>query len=287
MQEQFTAQSILAWPLWVYISHFLTWGSIAAVAVVFRKRLFQAVDFIFDGSQNSASINQRDRFMAVACAVAATSVILLMEINLLFALLVGAIVFYATPMVIQRRRFVRYQKAFDESLVESLSTVSSSLRAGLTLKDSLVVAVQNCPPSFSNEITRVLKDYRFGTSIDHALDGVRKRVQTQNANIAFGALIIGTQLGGRIPDVLNRIVTTIREVDRVEGRLKALTAQGRAQGMLLCAMPIVVSLGIYLMDPEKMIFMMSSPVGKVLIGIAVFLEIVGILVTIKVMQLDV
>lgn len=287
MSETINIQTILAWPVWVYISHLLTWASIAAVALVFRRRLKQAVDFFLDSHQDSVSTHQRDRFMGIASGITTSSLILLVDINLIFALLIGAVVFYVTPIILQRRRFKSYQKAFDESLVESLATVSSSLRAGLTLKDSLVVSVQNCPAAFSNEVTRVLKDYRFGASIEHALDGVRKRIQTQNANIAFGALIIGTQLGGRIPDILNRIVTTIREVDRVEGRLKALTAQGRAQGTILCAMPIIVSVGIYLMDQEKMLFMMSSPVGKVLIGLAVFLEIVGILVTLKVMKLDV
>ena len=180
-----------------------------------------------------------------------------------------------------------YQSSFDATLVESLTTISSSLKAGLTLKDSLVIAVQNCPPIFGAEVSRVLKDYRFGMSIDEALDGVRKRVRTQNANIAFGALIIGTQLGGKIPEVLSRIVATIRESDRVEGRLRALTAQGRAQGVLLCSMPVLIGVGMYFMDRPKMEYMMTSTIGKILLGLVVFLEVVGILATIKVMELEV
>ncbi|MCX6124817.1 MAG: type II secretion system F family protein [Proteobacteria bacterium] len=279
--------SIFASPFWLYLSHLLTWGSLAAVGFVFKERIYCVFDMVFEQRSISTSDREQDQFIAIASGITLFSIVLLIDLNIFVAISGGSVAFVMTPIIIRRRRFALFQKTFDASLVESLTTVSSSLRAGLTLKDSLVVAVQNCPPIFSREISRVLKDYRFGISIDGALDGVRKRVQTQNTNIAFGALIIGTQLGGKVPDVLNRIVTTIREVDRVEGRLKALTAQGKAQGVLLCSMPILIAIGLYIMDREKIEFMMTSPLGKILIGIAVFLEIVGILVTAKVMRLDV
>jgi tight adherence protein B len=282
-----TLQSIFAIPFWIYLSHILTWISLGAIFFVFKKRAGEFLDVILEKSSVGSTDIRRDQLIGFGSGVGIFSVLLLMDLNIVFALLCGAATFFITPVWIRKRRFEKYQKAFDASLVESLATVSSSLRAGLTLKDALVVAVQNCPAIFAGEVSRVLKDYRFGQSIDAALDGVRKRVQTQNTNIAFGALIIGTQLGGRIPEVLQRIVNTIREVDRVEGRLKALTAQGKAQGALLCAMPIIVTAGLYMMDREKIEYMMVSPVGKLLIGIAVFLEVVGILATLKVMKLDV
>ena len=278
---------ILTSSVWIYVSHLLTWSSLLMLGIVFRRRVVKMFTYVSEQTSIAETDHDRDRFIGGGMGVVMFSVLLVMDLNILFALLMGFIVFAVTPVILRRRRFALYQKAFDASLVESLATVSSSLRAGLTLKDALVVAVQNCPPVFSAEVARVLKDYRFGKSIDASLDGVRKRVQTQNANIAFGALIIGTQLGGRIPEVLSRIVATIREVDRVEGRLKALTAQGRAQGVLLCSMPIIIGIGMYFMDRDKIEIMMTTPTGKFMIGIVVFLEIVGIAATAKVMKLDV
>jgi tight adherence protein B len=282
-----TLEALLASPMMIYVTHILTWSAIAIVGLVFKSRISQIIDIFTDRKSVHATDRERDRLVGIATGAVVFSALLLIDLSLILAITLGLVAHGLTPMILRHRRFQRYQRDFDQSLVESLATLSSSLRAGLTLKDALVVAVQNCPPVFSGEVTRVLKDYRFGISIDKALDGVRKRVQTQNANIAFGALIIGTQLGGKIPEVLTRIVSTIREVDRVEGRLKALTAQGKAQGVLLCSMPIIVTIGIYVMEREKIEFMMHSPVGKILIGIAVFLEIIGIAVTVKVMKLDV
>jgi tight adherence protein B len=280
-------QQILAHDVLLYLSHGMTWVSFGVIALLFRRQISRALDRVNQKSKQKNQEFERDRFVGVATAVGVFSLCMLIDANLVFSIFIAAFTFIVTPIFLSKRRIKKYQKEFDMTLAESLATVSSSLRAGLTLKDSLVVAAQNCSPAFSREITKVLKDYRFGLSIDQALDGVRKRVQTANANISFGALIIGTQLGGKVPDILARIISTIREVDRVEGRLKALTAQGKAQGVLLCSMPILVTAGLYMMDREKIEFMMISPVGKILITVAVFLEIVGILVTLKVMKLDV
>lgn len=279
--------NFFASPVWLYVASLLTWCCLLLLATVFKRRVAQMIQFVSEQTATYETDKSRDRLIGGGLGVGAFSLLVLLDANLIFALVVGLAIFALTPMVLRRRRFALYQKAFDESLVESLATLASSLRAGLTLKDSMVVAVQNCPPVFAAEIARALKDYRFGKSMDAALDQIRKRVQTQNANIAFGALIIGTQLGGRIPEVLTRIVQTIREVDRVEGRLKALTAQGRAQGALLCSMPVLIGVGMYFLDRDKIDLMMASPVGKVLIGLVVFLELVGIIATLRVMKLDV
>lgn len=278
---------IMASDVWIFASHQLTWLSLAVLAIAFRATAMRWFQIVLDRTQVGATDDGQDRILGGGVAAGIFSVLLLMELNLIFSMIVSGMVFFIAPTIIRKRRFKLYQSSFDATLVESLATISSSLKAGLTLKDSLVIAVQNCPPVFGAEVGRVLKDYRFGMSIDEALDGVRKRVQTQNANIAFGALIIGTQLGGKIPEVLSRIVATIREADRVEGRLRALTAQGRAQGFLLCSMPILIGIGMYFMDRPKMEYMMTSTVGKVLLGLVVFLEVVGILATMKVMELEV
>ncbi len=279
--------SWLASSIWIYFAHVLSWLGAVCLFMAFKGQFEKAYERIKIQTHGSLVTREGDGPMSLATGIAVFSVAILFDFNLILAMLLGIAAFILLPIYIRRRRFFRYQEAFDASLVESLATVSSSLKAGLTLKDALVVAVQNCPAIFSSEIARVLKDYRFGMSIDKALDGVRKRVRTKNANIAFGALIIGTQLGGRIPDTLGRIVSTIREVDRVEGRLKALTAQSRAQGVLLCSMPILIFLGLYFLDYEKLQIMFETAIGRMLLGAVVFLEILGILITVRMMKLEV
>jgi tight adherence protein B len=193
----------------------------------------------------------------------------------------------AIPRILKGRRQRAYVRDFDAALAESLQTVSSSLRAGLTLKDSLYVAADNSPKAFASEVSLALKEYHFGMPIEEALDKVRQRVKTPNCNIAFGSMIISSRLGGKLPEMLKQIVKTIRERERVEGKLKALTAQGRAQAFLLCAAPPVLGFGLYLYDKNKMALLTDYWVGQILLSIAIVLELVGIFVTSRVLRLEV
>ncbi len=191
------------------------------------------------------------------------------------------------PRILKGRRQRAYVRDFDAALAESLQTVSSSLRAGLTLKDSLYVAADNSPKAFSTEVSLALKEYHFGMPIEEALDKVRHRVKTPNCNIAFGSMIISSRLGGKLPEMLKQIVKTIRERERVEGKLKALTAQGRAQAFLLCAAPPVLGVGLYLYDQQKMALLTDYWVGQILLSLAIVLELLGIFVTSRVLRLEV
>ena len=119
------------------------------------------------------------------------------------------------------------------------------------------------------------------------MENLRNRIGTTDSKISFGALIIGSQLGGKLPQILQKIIKTIRERERVEGRLKSLTAQGRSQAAILCAAPPLLGIGLYFYDPGKMSLMTDTLLGQVLLGLAVALEVIGLVVTMKVMKLDI
>ena len=100
-------------------------------------------------------------------------------------------------------------------------------------------------------------------------------------------MIVSSTLGGNLPRMLIRTTHTIRERQKVEGKLQALTAQGRAQAALLCSAPPVLGLGLYFMDSGKMRLMTETTIGQVLLAVAIVLEVVGIFVTYRVMRLEV
>jgi tight adherence protein B len=222
---------------------------------------------------------------AAAAAIFAITMFLgfpaLLNLGLTIATAIGL------PIFVAKRRLDLFRKAFDYSLVDALTTISASLKAGLPLIDALENAAHNSDPAFGSVAADLVKNYRFGVPIEVALDKARKRIGTQNANISFGAMIIATELGGNLPEILRRIVGTIRERQRVEGKLQSLTAQGRTQAALLMAAPPAFGFFMYLWDPTRTKLLVETGTGQILLSIAVVLEIVGILVTKKVMKLDI
>lgn len=266
---------------WIYVSNFGYAVAVGCLLYVMRARVAMFWNKFAPATSSDGFV------IGLIGGITVAFVLGMIGVNALAAMVGGGGAALWLPQYLARRRRQRYEEEFDSSLVESLTTISASLKAGITLRDSLGVAARNCPPAFAMQAGEVLKEYKFGLSLEEALNNVRSRVGTQNANIAFGAMIIGSQLGGNLPAVLGRIVSTVRERERVEGKLKSLTAQGRTQAALLCAAPPVLGVGMYLWDPQKMALLTDTFPGQILLCMAIGLEVIGIFATKKIMQLDI
>lgn len=278
-----------------YVSHLIMGLGLAACIYSFRKSIRRFLDRFRDKLAKDAEQGRlgggADKHDLIIAAVsgAVVTLFLAMLLNIPFWIALGGffLILIVLPGFLITYRNKKYREAFDKVLAESLMTVSSSLKAGLTLHDSLLVAAGNCPQPFAREVTRCLREYKFGASIEEGMENLRSRIGTTDTKISFGALIIGSQLGGKLPQILQKIIKTIRERERVEGRLKSLTAQGRSQAALLCAAPPVLGVGLFFYDPGKMSLMTDTVLGQILLGLAIALELIGIVVTLKVMKLEI
>ena len=277
----------------VFILYFVNFGyafAVAALAYVLRGRIIALWSKVTSASQGDGIAGTYSREMVTTGLIGGFGVLFalaMIGVNAGAAMVGGVATGLFLPRFVNERRRAKYVEDFDSSLIESLTTMSASLKAGLTLRDSLGVTARNCPKAFADQAAEILKEYKFGIPLEEALDNVRERVRTPNANIAFGAMTIGTQLGGNLPAVLQRIVSTVRERQRVEGKLRSLTAQGRMQAILLCSAPPALGVGMYLWDPQKMALLTETIPGQVLLCLAIALEVIGIFATRKIMQLDV
>lgn len=271
----------------VYLTHILMMLSISAFLISGKTFLLKLMRPVFNNKAQNKNDKYESSMLALAAGAGGGLILFFIGMPALVCGFVGVLLFIIIPRIILKKQQKAYKENFELSLTESLSTISSSLKAGLTLKDALLISSQNCPPAFAAEASIAIKEYKLGVPLEDALDHIRKRINTPSANIAFGAMIIGSQLGGNLPEILKRIVVTIRDRERVEGKLKSLTAQGRAQAILLCSAPVVIGIAMYIYDPVKMGYLTSTVIGQFLLGLAIVLEVIGVLVTKKVMTLEI
>ncbi|TNF03306.1 MAG: hypothetical protein EP326_02530 [Deltaproteobacteria bacterium] len=235
-----------------------------------------------NGQSKMDSASQKSTFLS-ASLIVLFSVI---GFSLIWSFLITLSLWYPLKIFIKKRDIEKTKKEFDDSLGEGLQIISNSLRAGLTLKDSLKASLSSSPPAFKAEIENVLHDIQIGIPIAEALDQAKKRIDTDNAGLAFGSMIINTKTGGDLPTMLERIIHTVGQRERIRGKLKALTAQGRMQAALVCSAPPLLFLFMYWFDKSRIQLLLDQTLGQILLAAAVLLEIVGIFVTKKVMKLN-
>lgn len=205
----------------------------------------------------------------------------------LFGAAIGAILGVFIPKVLMttftRRRLARLEL----QLVGGIQTLASGVRAGLNLVQSMELVARDGPIPLRQEFQHMLREYEFGLGLEDAMNNAAIRIGSGDFRLLFAALLTHRERGGDLGETLDRISESIREIQRLENRVKTLTAQGRATARALGAMPVVVLFILYLIVTEDVKELFIDPVGKIILLIIIVMNILGFLWVKKVVSLDI
>ena len=155
---------------------------------------------------------------------------------------------YAVPgWYVRRLRYKRIRK-LEAQLVEGLELMGNALRSGLTLPQACELLVKEFPPPISQEFSLVLAENRLGVEFVDALGRMADRCNSTIVHILVSGVGITKRCGGDLTVIFQNIAATIREQAVIEGKLEAVTAQGRFQGLILSIMPFALIVVLYFID---------------------------------------
>ena len=172
-------------------------------------------------------------------------------------------------------------------LPDFLMSVSRAMQAGSSLNQSLEVAIQEDKGPVSQEFSLVMKEVRLGVDFNDALDNFSKRVPIEEANLVATAIKISREIGGNLSDAIYRLSVTLRTKQETEGKIKALTSQGRMQGIVMTLLPIFLGFILYKMEPEAMSKLITEPIGWVVLVLIIVMELLGYFFIRKIVNIDV
>jgi tight adherence protein B len=101
------------------------------------------------------------------------------------------------------------------------------------------------------------------------------------------AIILQRQTGGDLAEILDKIGKLIRERFQIWGQVQALTGEGRLSGVVLLALPPVLFVTVYRMNPDYVMPLFTDPLGKKMLIGGIFSQIVGALVIRKIVNIKV
>ncbi|MEO0107397.1 MAG: type II secretion system F family protein [candidate division WOR-3 bacterium] len=205
----------------------------------------------------------------------------------LFMAALGALLGFFAPRFYVRFLKSRRWKKFDNQLVDGIVLIANSLKAGMNLIQAIEMVTKEMGPPISQEFGLALKENRLGTPMETALANMTKRVPSEDLEIVINAMNIARETGGILSEVFMNIAATIRERNRIKGKLDALTAQGRMQGVIMTLLPWILAGILYLIDPTMVRPMFTTSLGQILIGVIIVLEILGWFFIRKIMAIEI
>lgn len=133
----------------------------------------------------------------------------------------------------------------------------------------------------------MVKEYELGTALDRALEQFAQRLNSRTLSGAVLALQVARNSGGNLPETLENAAAALREMARLEGVVRTKTAEGKAQSFVIGAIPVPMVLGINYMDQHFFDPLLVSFTGHLVIGAAVVCWISAILLTMKILAVDI
>jgi len=199
----------------------------------------------------------------------------------------GVLIGIFLPRMYLKRAWAGRITAVDEQVEEAMVYMANSFKANPSMPEAIQDVCNAMGPPISQEFSVLLKEYRLGTPLDQALVNLQRRMPSRNLELAISALVIGRTVGGNIPEILAQISGTIRESFRLERVIDTQTAQGRMQAWVMGLMPAVVIAVFYKMDPTLIQPLFETFVGYIVLGLAGVCNIIGVVMILKIVQIDV
>lgn len=181
----------------------------------------------------------------------------------------------------------RRLKAFAVQLPDALEMLARALRSGQSLGAGFNMVAGEMSPPIGREFGRVFEEQNLGVPLEESLEMMTERIPNLDLKFFATSVVLQRQTGGDLAEILDKIGSLVRERFQIWGQVQALTGEGRLSGIVLLALPIVLFFAVQNLNPEYIAMLFTDPMGKKLLAIAIFLQILGALVIKKIINIKV
>jgi tight adherence protein B len=205
----------------------------------------------------------------------------------LFLAAVATVVTALAPRFLLKFLRQRRLDKLEQQLPDTLLMLAGGMKAGVSLTQAVQQLVLESQPPVSQEFDLVLREQRLGVSLDEALDNLNRRVPLQSITLTVSAMRIAAETGGQLAETLERASQTLRSKLAMEGKIKALTSQGKLQAIVVGALPLFLMYVLNKMEPAAMNLMFTTQTGYATLVVIALLEIFGVVIIRKIVDIDV
>jgi len=194
---------------------------------------------------------------------------------------------FAAPRLLYMILKGRRERRFGKQLVDALMNISNALRSGFSLPQAFELIQREMEKPISQEFRLINQETRVGVPLEAALEHALARMPNEDLDLVVTAILVSQEVGGSLAEVMDNIARTIRERHQIEGKIRALTSQGRMQAVILALVPIVLGLAINWLNPDLFAPMLNTWIGWGLFAVIGVLEVLGLLVVRKIVMIRV
>jgi len=181
----------------------------------------------------------------------------------------------------KKRRLEKFQK----QLPNCLDLIARALKAGHAFTSGMSMVAEEMENPIKTEFSKTLNEIKFGVSVPDALKNLSARLDCTDLKFFVISVIIQRDTGGNLAEILEKITHVIRERFKLQGHVKALSAEGKLSAIILVLIPFVIAGAISILNPGYMKSLVTDPIGKVLIVFGFSMMVIGVIFIKRMIQI--
>lgn len=194
---------------------------------------------------------------------------------------------YVLPKYYVRAMRTRRFKTLEKQLPDALLMITGAMSAGASVNIAIESMIKEQRPPIAQEFELMMRELRIGVDFDTALKNMEKRNPIPDFALVISALRISREVGGNLAEILNSLADTLREKQTMEGKIASLTAQGKIQGVVMTALPLLVMFGLTQIEPVAMAPLFTTWPGWLTLTVIGVMEVMGYFFIQKITAIDV
>lgn len=172
-------------------------------------------------------------------------------------------------------RYHRRLRRMIEQLPTLLDHAVRSLKAGRTLNDAVLNAVEVSADPLKNAMQRVQRNVQMGASLDEALEDLAELYAQDEFRVLALGLRINHRYGGNASELLENLIKLIREREQGARQLRAMTGETRMTAIVLALLPISMAGYFMVANPGYLLSMWNNHSGQMMLLAAFILQVLG------------
>jgi tight adherence protein B len=174
----------------------------------------------------------------------------------------------------QRQRRI---EAFINQLPDVARLIANATAAGLALRTALAMAAEELDDPAGSELARVADQLTLGRTVDDALGELAERLPSRELVVLVTTLVLSNKAGGSVVSSLRNLTKTLEERKETRREVRTMLSEVNATALTVPLLGIGSLLLIDTSNEGALARVTGSPVGQVLVLIALGLYVVGFL----------
>lgn len=182
------------------------------------------------------------------------------------------------PRTFLKMKIARRQKKFLEEFADALESMVRLLKAGMPVGEAIAMISREYSGPVGEEMSIIYDEQKIGIPLAEACMKAAERIPITEMQMFATGLTIQQQTGSSLSEILTNMARVIRARFRLKRKVQALSAEAKASAMIIGSLPVIVAVGLYLINPDYMEILFTTTRGKIFLFGAIGWMSVGVLI---------